>query len=289
MMFGEPNPWIIQPTAETFEKDVIERSLQTPVILDFWATWCEPCKQLGPTLEKLAEEAQGKFILAKVDVDQNPEIAQWFGVQQIPVVFAIQGGQAVDQFMGNVPESQIREWLQQFQPSPLQILLRDAVALESTSATEAESKYREALELEKDSPAAKIGLTRTLMAQHRDEEARAVIKEMEARGYLEPEAQPVKAELELRAAAMETGGVAAARAAVEAQPENLDLQIQLADTLAASHAFPEALEICLNLVKQHRSTMGEKAKTTMVQIFQALGASSELAQQYRRKLSTALY
>jgi putative thioredoxin len=288
-MFGEPNPWIIQPTAETFEKDVIERSLQTPVILDFWATWCEPCKQLGPTLEKLAEEAQGKFILAKVDVDQNPEIAQWFGVQQIPVVFAIQGGQAVDQFMGNVPESQIREWLQQFQPSPLQVLLRDAVALEATSATEAEGKYREALELEKESPAAKIGLTRVLMAQHRDEEARALIKEMEARGFLEPEAQPVKAELEIRAAAMETGGVGAARAAVEAQPENLDLQIQLADTLAASHAYPEALEICLNLVKQHRATMGEKAKTTMVQIFQALGASSELAQQYRRKLSTALY
>ncbi|MDB5390381.1 MAG: trxA 2 [Planctomycetaceae bacterium] len=289
MMFGEPCPWIIQPTAETFEKEVIERSLQTPVIVDFWAPWCEPCKLLGPTLEKLAEEGQGKFILAKIDVDQSPEIAQWFGVQQIPVVFAIQGGQAVDQFMGNVPEAQIREWLQQFQPSPLQILLRDAATLEATSATEADAKYREALELEKDNPTAKIGLTRVLMAQHRDEEARALIAEMEARGFLEPEAQPVKAELELRAAALETGGVPAARAAVAAQPENLDLQLQLADTLAASHAYPEALEICLNLVKQHRATMGEKAKTTMVQIFQALGASSELAQQYRRKLSTALY
>lgn len=288
-MFGEPCPWIIQPTAESFEKDVIERSLQTPVIVDFWAPWCEPCKQLGPTLEKLAEEGQGKFLLAKIDVDQHPEIAQWFGVQQIPVVFAIQGGQAVDQFMGNIPEAQIREWLQQFQPTPMQLLLRDAAALEPTSATEAEAKFREALELEKDHPTAKIGLTRVLMAQHRDAEAQALIAEMEARGYLEPEAQPVKAELELRAAALEAGGVGAARAAVAAQPENLDLQIQLADTLAASHAYPEALEICLNLVKQHRATMGEKAKTTMVQIFQALGTSSELAQQYRRKLSTALY
>jgi putative thioredoxin len=289
MMFGEPCPWIIQPTAETFDKEVIERSMQTPVIVDFWAPWCEPCKQLGPTLEKLAEEGQGKFILAKIDVDQQPDIAQWFGVQQIPVVFAIQNGQPVDQFMGNIPEAQIREWLQQFQPTPLQIVLRDAVALEATSATEAEAKYREALELEKDLPAAKIGLTRVLMAQHRDADAQALIAEMETRGFLEPEAQPIKAELELRAAAMETGGVGAAREAVAAHPENLDLQLQLADALAASHAYPDALDICLNLVKQHRAAMGEKAKSTMVQIFQALGPTSELAQQYRRKLSTAFY
>jgi len=288
-MFGEPCPWIIEPTAETFEKLVIEQSVQTPVILDFWATWCEPCKELGPTLEKLAREGEGKFILAKVDVDKSPEIAQWFGVQQIPVVFAIHNGQAVDQFMGNVPESQIRDWLKQFQPSPLQLLLRDALALEATSVSEAEAKYREALELEKDFPAAKIGLARVLMAQHRDDDARAVIVDMEKRGFLEPEAHPVKAELELRAAAMETGGVGPARAAVAADPDNLDLQLQLADALAASHAYPEALEICLGLVKNHREAMGEKAKTTMVQIFQALGSTSELTQQYRRKLSTALY
>ena len=288
-MFGEPCPWIIEPTAETFEKDVIERSLQTPVIVDFWATWCGPCKELGPTLEKLAQEGRGAFILAKVDVDQNPEIAQWFGVQQIPVVFAIQNGQAVDQFMGNVPESQIRDWIKQFQPSPMEILLRDAAALEATTAAEAEAKYREALSLEKDFAPAKIGLARVLLGQHRDDESRALLAELEARGYLEPEAQPIKAELELRAAALETGGVGAARAAVAADPSNLDLQLQLADALAASHAYPEALEICLELVKKHRATMGEKAKTTMVQIFQAIGPASELTQQYRRKLSTALY
>lgn len=288
-MFGEPCPWIIETTAETFEKDVVERSLQVPVVIDFWATWCGPCQELGPTLEKLTREANGKFLLLKVDVDAQPDIAGWFGVQQIPAVFAVVNGQPVDQFMGNLPEEQVREWLNKFLPSPAESLLKEALALEATSATEAEEKYRAALTLVSDFPAASIGLARVLTSQHRDADALAVITELEARGFLEPEAEQVKTELEIRAAALESGGVGAARAAVEADPQNLELRVQLADALAAAHAYPEALEICLDLVKSHKATMGEKAKATMVQIFTVLGPASELVQQYRRKLSTALY
>lgn len=288
-MFGEPCPWIIETTAETFEKDVVERSLQVPVVIDFWATWCGPCQELGPTLEKLTREANGKFLLLKVDVDAQPDIAGWFGVQQIPAVFAVVNGQPVDQFMGNLPEEQVREWLNKFLPSPAESLLKEALALEATSATEAEEKYRAALALVSDFPAASIGLARVLTSQHRDSDALAVITELEARGFLEPEAEQVKTELEIRAAALESGGVGAARAAVEADPQNLELRVQLADALAAAHAYPEALEICLDLVKSHKATMGEKAKATMVQIFTVLGPASELVQQYRRKLSTALY
>lgn len=288
-MFGDPCPWIIETTQETFDKDVIERSMQLPVVVDFWATWCGPCQELGPVLEKLTREAGGKFLLLKVDVDKQPEIAGWFGVQQIPIVFAIVNGQPVDQFMGNLPEEEVRAWLQRFLPSPAESLLKEAAGLEATSATEAEEKYRGALELQADFPAAKIGLARVLTAQHRDADAKAIIDELESRGFLEPDAQQIKTELELRAAAMESGGVGAARAAATADPGNLELQLQLADALAAAHAYPEALEICLNLVKQHKAKMGEKAKATMVQIFTVLGPTSELAQQYRRKLSTAFY
>jgi putative thioredoxin len=288
-MFGEPCPWIIETTKDTFEKDVIERSMQLPVIVDFWATWCGPCQELGPTLEKLTREANGKFVLVKVDVDKNQEIAGWFGVQQIPAVFAIVNGQPVDQFMGNLPEEEIRPWINQFLPSPAESLVMEAMALESSNSAEAIEKYQAALELQPDMPAASIGMTRSLVAQHKDDEAKAVIAQLEKRGFLEPEAQQLKTELELRAAALESGGVGAARAAAAANPENLDLQIQLAEALAAAHAYPEALEICLTLVKQHKATMGDKAKNTMVQIFTVLGASSELAQQYRRKLSTAFY
>lgn len=288
-MFGEPCPWIIETTAEAFEKDVIERSMQLPVVVDFWATWCGPCQELGPVLETLTREANGKFLLLKVDVDKQPEIAGWFGVQQIPVVFAIVNGQPVDQFMGNLPEAEVREWLKRFLPSPAESLLKEASALEATSASESEQKYREVLELQPDFPVARIGLARVLTAQHRDSDAAAIITELEKRGFLEPEAQQVKTALELRAAALESGGVGAARAAAAADPQNLELQIQLADALAGAHAYPEALEICLNLVKTHKASMGERAKSTMVQIFTVLGAGSELAQQYRRKLATAYY
>ena len=288
-MFGEPCPWIIETTAEAFEKEVVERSQQLPVIIDFWATWCGPCQELGPVLEKVTREGNGKFLLVKVDVDKQPEIAGWFGVQQIPAVFVIVNGQPVDQFMGNLPEAEIQEWVKRFLPSPAQSLLLEATALEATNATEAEEKFRGALEIQPDFPQASIGLARVLTAQHRDADAQAVVTHLEKRGFLEPEAQQIKTELELRAAALESGGVGAARAAAEANPGNLELQIQLADTLAVAHAYPEALEICLNLVKNHKATMGDKAKDTMVQIFTVLGPTSELTQQYRRKLSTAFY
>lgn len=288
-MFGEPCPWIIETTAETFEKDVVERSLKLPVIVDFWATWCGPCKEIGPVLEKITREANGKVLLVKIDVDKQPDIAGWFGVQQIPVVFAIVNGQPVDQFMGNLPEDQVREWVQRLLPSPAQSLLMEATEAETKNASEAIEKYRAALELQADFPQASIGLARVLTAQHQDADARAIIEGLEKRGFLEPEAQQIKTELELRVAALESGGVGAARAAVAADPNNLDLQISLADALAAAHAYPEALDICLNLVKNHKSKMGEKAKETMVQIFTVLGPASELVQQYRRQLSTALY
>src|SRR5689334_1420037 len=102
---------IIDVTEATFQTEVLERSLTTPVVIDFWAAWCEPCKQLSPVLEKLAVEANGAWVLAKVDVDANPRLAQMFRVQGIPMVFAVAGGQPVDAFTGVLPEAQLRQWL----------------------------------------------------------------------------------------------------------------------------------------------------------------------------------
>src|SRR3712207_827864 len=102
---------VIDVTEATFQTEVLERSLSTPVVIDFWAEWCEPCKQLSPVLEKLAREGNGTWVLAKVDVDANPRLAQMFRVQGIPMVFAVVGGQPVDAFSGVVPETQLRQWL----------------------------------------------------------------------------------------------------------------------------------------------------------------------------------
>ena len=126
------NPFVIDVSMATFQNDVVQKSMETPVVIDFWAPWCAPCKQLGPILEKLAAEFGGKFILAKVNTDDEPQIAQAFGVQSLPTVFGLVQGNPVDQFVGLMSEEQIRTWLAPMIPSPAQILAREAMELVET-------------------------------------------------------------------------------------------------------------------------------------------------------------
>ncbi len=281
--------WICNGDEKTFEKEVLQRSNELPVVVDFWATWCGPCQQLGPILESLAVEYDGRFLLVKVDVDQQPNLAAAFGVQSIPHVFALRNGQLVDQFQGVVPEDQIRQWLDRMQPSPAEQLVAEAARLESEDASAAELKYREAIELSPGDDQIRIHLARLLLKQHRDADARQIIADLEARGFLEPEAENIKAELELRTAAAESGGVAECRAAVAAAPGDKSLQLKLADALAVSQQYQEALEICLELVRTEAGPIREETRATMVNIFKMLGPEAELARTYRRKLATALY
>ncbi len=281
--------WVIDTTTATFEADVIKKSFEIPVVVDFWAPWCAPCKQLGPVLEKLAEEYAGRFLLVKVDIQAQEQIAQGFGIQSIPLVVAFRDGQLVNEFVGILPESQLREWLQTFLPSPAQTLMMEGMKLEETDPAGAEVKFREALNLEPSADALKIALARVIMAQNRDEEATRMIALLEERGYLEPEAQGLKDELEVRASATESGGVEEARRAVAANPNDATLQIGLADALAVAGKHTEALEICLSLIARDKAGIGPVAKETMVKILGMLGAASVLAGEYRRKLATAWY
>ena len=132
-------------------------------------------------------------------------------------------------------------------------------------------------------------MARILLAGYRDEESRALIQELQTRGFLEPEAENILAELDLRAAAQDSGGVSECRAAVAGDPDNLEMQLKLADALAVAHQFPEAFEICLQLIQKDKAKMGEPVRETMVKMFQILGNQSDLVQTYRRKLAVALY
>jgi putative thioredoxin len=286
---AEQSPWIVDVTAETFESGIIARSNEVPVIVDFWATWCQPCRQLAPLLESLAQEHAGKFVLAKVNVDESPEIAGAFGVRSIPHVFAVRGGQPVDQFMGILPEAQLREWIKTIMPSPAEQLVNEGMALEVNDPAAAEAKYREALHLVPEADPLKIRLANMLLAQDRNDEASKIIEELQERGFLEPEAEKLKSQLELRAAAAEAGGVEEARSAAAGQPDDLSLQLKLAEALAGVRKHREALEILLALVQRDKSGVGVDAKVTMLRIFDTLGPSSDLAQEFRRKLATALY
>ncbi|AGA25436.1 tetratricopeptide repeat protein [Singulisphaera acidiphila] len=281
-------PYVIDTTSETFEKDVIERSSELPVVIDFWAEWCAPCRTLGPILERLAEEYDGKFLLVKANTEEVAQLASAFGVRSIPAVFGLVDGRVRDSFVGVLSESAIRAFLDRLMPTPAETAIKEAKGLEATDSQAAEAKYRSALELLPNEPAIKIGLARTLLAQDRLEEGRALITDLERRGFLEPEAEKVKAELTLRGQGQATGGVEAARAAVEASPNDLPLKLALAEALAAAGQYEAALDLCLELVERDRKGVGESARKTMLAIFRLLG-DAEIVGDYQRKLATVLF
>lgn len=287
-MAEAPSP-IIDVTLATFERDIVQRSLEQPVIVDFWAPWCAPCRQLAPALEAIAREHAGKVTLAKVNVDEQPEIAQAFGVQSIPFVVAMRDGRPVDQFMGLLPDEELRAWFTALLPSPAEQLFRRGLELQESSPAEAEAAYREALSLTPENDRIRIALLELLTRLQRDDEARRIIEELEKRGFLEPEAERMKAELDLRAVAAEAGDVQAARAAAAANPDDLALQLTLAEALIGVRKYEEALEVCLQIIQRDRDGVGQTAKDVMVKVFETLGSGSELVSNYRRKLATALY
>jgi putative thioredoxin len=279
---------VIEVTAGNFEAEVLDRSRTAPVVLDFWATWCGPCLVLGPLLEKLEREYDGKFVLAKVDVDREPELSAQFRVQSIPVVYGVRDGQIVDAFVGALPEPSIRQWIDRLLPTPAQTLATVARQLELTDPEGAKAKYRQALAFDPELAAARIGLARVHFEQGELEEARAELTDLERRGFLEPEAQKLKAELLLKLQGEESGGVEAARAALAAHPDDLNLKFQLAESLAAAGRYAESLALCLELVERDRKGVGDKARQTMIAIFQLLPPDSELVTEYQRQLSLVL-
>lgn len=286
---AEKSPWVVETSEATFQQDVVDRSLEAPVVIDFWATWCQPCRLLGPLLEKLAEEHQGRFVLVKADVDQMPAVAASLGVQSIPAVFAVREGQIVDQFMGLLPEPQLRAWIERLLPTAAENLLDEAEMLEVVNPAEAEAKYRKAIELQPADNKAQLGLARVLLSENRLDEARTILDELAAADLLGAEGERLRADLELREQEKEVGGVEPARAAAAAEPDNLQLQLNLAKALSVANQFEEALDLALGLVEKDRAGVGEEARKLMVQIFHLLGPESPVANDYRRKLTMLLY
>jgi putative thioredoxin len=190
--------------------------------------------------------------------------------------------------MGVQPETTIRTWISRLLPTEAETLVRKARDLELESPAEAAANYTRALTLQPDLSPAEIGLARIALAEGRIDEATARILTLERRGYLEPEAEKLKAEITLQVQAKETGGVETARAALTASPDSLDLKFALAEALAAAGQYNDALALCLELVERDRKGVGERARQTMIAIFQLLPPGDDLTIEYQRQLSLVL-
>ena len=286
---GHDSPFIHETTTETFEQDVMVRSQDVPIVIDFWAPWCDPCRQLAPLLEKLVAEAGGRWHLVKVNIDECEDLAMAFQVQSIPLLVAFIGGQPVDSAPGVLTEEQLREWLSQFIPSEASVLIADGEELEADDPGRAATKYREALSLEPDNDAVKLRLARVALTLNDTAGAAALVAELEQRGFLEPEAQSLKDQLEITSSASQSGGVSEARKAADAAPEDGELQLKLAEALAAERQFDEAFAICLGIVERDRDGLGQNARDALVTFFGMPTADPEVVSQARRRLATLLY
>ncbi len=278
----------IEPTESSFEQEVINRSAELPVILDFWAPWCGPCQQLAPILEKLAAEYTGRFVLAKINIDEQQGIAAAFQVQSIPTVVAIRDRQIVDAFQGALPEEAIRQWLQKLLPDPDDEEAQRLRALEQSDPQAAQAGYREILTHSPDHAEAKIGLARLALASNALEEAESWIEELQNRGFLEPEAERIQSEIHLRRGAAGTSGVEAAQSQAEANPDDVDAQLAYLDALAVSGQKQEALDYALSLLERNRGLFADAVRPTFLDILKTL-SDEQTASDYRRRLATMLY
>ncbi len=288
-MTESPSPWIRDLTTDEFDAVVVQQSNERPVIIDFWAPWCGPCRQLAPLLERLVTERDGQVLLVKVNVDEEPALAQAFAVQSIPMVAAIRNGQLVDRFEGLLPEEELRRWIDALAPSEADRLLAAAKANVDSAPEQAENDLKQVLELEPKRDEARIALADLYLRRQRPAEAHAIITELERRGFLEPDAERIKSELELLDAAADVGELDEVRARAEAHPDDLQAQLHYAEALAGARQYADALDRCLAVVQRDRAGFGEPARQIMVNIFTTLGNAHPLVGEYRRKLATALY
>ncbi|HEX6289573.1 MAG TPA: thioredoxin [Herpetosiphonaceae bacterium] len=277
---------IIDVSERDFATGVLQRSSSVPVVVDFWAAWCGPCRVLGPVLERLANEMGGAFILAKVDVDRNQRLAAQFGVQGIPAVKAFRDGKVVDEFTGALPESQVRAWLKKLVPSQFDQLVAAAQAQERADPDAAAALYRQALQIDPAHGKSLLGLGRILALQA-DPQAADVLQQIQAGLPEHAAAQAVLALAELLSAAESTPE--AARQRLERNPNDSDARWTLAALAARSQQWEEACQQLLTLVQRDRAFRDDGARRVLLALFAALGEQDPLAVRYRRQLASVLF
>jgi putative thioredoxin len=271
--------FIINVTEADFEYEVIQYSQQTPVMVDFWADWCIPCKTLSPILMKLTEEGQGDFRLAKLDVDENPKLAQRFNVRGLPAVKGFRNGMVVAEFTGTPPEAQVRKFISELIPGPSDLQLEKGESLLLMEEwTRAETAFRQVLTEHRKHPGALLGLTKCLLAQGNGRDSLEILDHF-------PASREFSSAQQLRPLA-----------AALTQKEQLSVSESLADAtysralhLISRGNLPAAMDGLLSLLKENKNYRNGEARQVMISIFEILGNENQLTRQYRAELASTLY
>jgi putative thioredoxin len=281
-------------TTQTFVKDVIEESKRQPVLVDFWAEWCGPCKQLGPVLEKAVRAAKGKVKLVKMDIDKHPSIPGQLGIQSIPAVFAFVNGQPIDGFLGALPESQVTAFIERLTKDPLggeeQDLLKSAYdLLAKGDAAGAADLYAQVLAQDSGNLAALGGLTRSYVRTGALEQAKQTLALVPEAKRNDPAVAAARAALEVSEQAKAVGPIADLEAKVAGNPLDHQARFDLALALNGKGQRQDSVDNLLEIVKRDRKWNDDGARKQLVQFFEAWGPTDEATVNGRKRLSSILF
>ena len=273
-----------------FQESVIDESFKRPVAVDFWAPWCSPCRVLSPILERLADEFAGDFLLAKVNTEENPELAEHFAIRSIPNVKLFKDGTVVDEFMGAVSESRARSFLRKHCPTAADRRYAEGLALlQRKLPAEAQSEFESALELDPAHGGALLELGKLRAAASDMAGAEAFWDRVSASSAAWAQAQQLKQSLELQGICAQNGGPDATAARAAAEPTNLEARYAHACCLVVAGDFRAALEEFLAILTRDKNFQDQAARKAMLTVFGLVGERSDLAEEYRKRLALVLF
>jgi putative thioredoxin len=284
------SPFVVNVTAETFQQQVIENSFKQPVLADFWAEWCNPCQMLVPVLTKLAEEYRGAFVLAKINTDEQQELAAQAGVRSLPTVKLFVDGQVVNEFMGALPESEVRRFLEPYLKGPA-----DEVIAQAEQAF-AEGREQEGLDLlnqaladNPDNGKLKISIARIAAGRGDYDGAQALLDSLSAEDKESDAARELQAQLKVARQLEDIGDPNELQQRIEQNPDDLEAMLKLSHYLTAQAQYEPAMELLLKIMQKDRQFGDDAGRQGLLNLFEILGNEHPLTKTYRRRMFTLLH